>query len=104
MGERTENVVPGDIGTTLTRLAQTIAQRHEQLPEASYTTALFTKDGDFLHKKVVEEATEVILAAAAHDHDHLRYEAGDLLYHLLVLLEREGVSLAELAGELDARM
>ena len=37
-------------------------------------------------------------------HDHIRYEAGDLLYHLMVTLERYGVGLDELAGELKARM
>ena len=37
------------------------------------------------------------------DHDHIRYEMGDLLYHLLVTAERYGVTLPELAGELDAR-
>ena len=38
------------------------------------------------------------------DHDHIRYEAADLVYHLLVVLERYGVTVEELAGELDARM
>ncbi len=36
--------------------------------------------------------------------DHLRYEAADVVYHLLVLLEREGITLDELAAELNARM
>ena len=103
MGERTENVHPGDIGNSLERLAKTIDQRYEQLPPASYTTVLLTDEHDLLLKKIVEEATEVILAACQHDHDHTRYEAADLLYHLMVLLRREGITLAELAGELDAR-
>jgi phosphoribosyl-ATP pyrophosphohydrolase len=45
----------------------------------------------------------VALAVKDDDHDHARYEAADLLYHLLVLLQRVGISLEELAGELDAR-
>ena len=44
------------------------------------------------------------MAAKDCDHDHIRYEAGDLVYHLLVALERYGVTVEELAGELDARM
>lgn len=36
--------------------------------------------------------------------DHLRYEAADVVYHLLVLLERFGVSLDEFAAELNTRM
>jgi phosphoribosyl-ATP pyrophosphohydrolase len=103
MGERTENIVPADIGDCLEQLAAVIAQRHEQLPMSSYTTALLTDERDLLHKKIIEEAAELVLAASRHDHDHVRYEAGDLLYHTLVLLEREGVGLDELAGELNAR-
>lgn len=36
--------------------------------------------------------------------DHLRYEAGDVVYHLMVLLERCGISLDEFAAELNSRM
>ena len=36
--------------------------------------------------------------------DHLRYEAADVVYHLLVVLERFGVSLDEFAAELNNRM
>ena len=43
------------------------------------------------------------MACKDNDHDHIRYEAGDLVYHLMVTLERYGVTLPELAGELDAR-
>lgn len=36
--------------------------------------------------------------------DHLRYEAADVVYHLLVVLERFGISLDEFAAELNNRM
>ena len=36
--------------------------------------------------------------------DHLRYEAADVVYHLLVVLERYGVPLDEFAAELNMRM
>ncbi|HIW76642.1 MULTISPECIES: phosphoribosyl-ATP pyrophosphatase [Gordonibacter] len=36
--------------------------------------------------------------------DHLRYEAADVVYHLLVVLERYGISLDEFAAELNTRM
>jgi phosphoribosyl-ATP pyrophosphohydrolase len=65
---------------------------------------LLKGDYDYLLKKIGEESTELILAVKEDDHDHIRYEAADLLYHLLVVLERAGISQAELAGELDARM
>jgi phosphoribosyl-ATP pyrophosphohydrolase len=103
MGERTPHVQNADLGEVLAVLQQTIDQRAASLPEGSYTTRLLSETEDFPLKKVMEEAGEVALAAKDHDHDHLRYEAADLLYHLLVLLKRWQVTPAELAGELKAR-
>lgn len=104
MGVRTANVQAGNIGETLESLSATIHGRREASPEESYTARLLTDVEDELLKKIAEEASEVIMAAKDDDHDHLRYEAGDLVYHLLVVLERYGVTLDELAGELNARM
>lgn len=103
MGERTANVAPGDIGVTMKGLAEVIHGRREASPETSYTARLLTGPEDKLLKKVAEEATEVVMACKDEDHDHIRYEAADLVYHLLVTLERYGVTIEELAGELDAR-
>lgn len=103
MGERTENVVDGNLGETLAGLAAVIHGRTGASPETSYTARLLQGPEDSLLKKLTEEATEVALACKDDDHDHIRYEAADLLYHLLVTLERYGVTTAELAGELDAR-
>ena len=103
MGERTANVVPGDIGVTMKGLAEVIHGRREASPATSYTARLLTGPEDKLLKKVAEEATEVVMACKDDDHDHIRYEAADLVYHLLVTLERYGVTIEELAGELDAR-
>ena len=103
MGERTANVQDGRIGETLEGLASVIHGRRDASPEASYTVRLLQGPEDTLLKKVTEEATEVALACKDNDHDHIRYEAADLVYHLLVTLERYGVTIGELAGELDAR-
>ncbi|WP_419549944.1 phosphoribosyl-ATP diphosphatase [Paratractidigestivibacter faecalis] len=103
MGVRTANVQDGNIGETLTGLAEVIHGRREASPEQSYTARLLQGEEDELLKKIAEEASEVIMACKDNDHDHIRYEVGDLLYHLLVTLERYGVTLPELAGELDAR-
>lgn len=104
MGERTANVQDGSIGITLESLATTLHGRWDASPEESYTARLLQGNPDKLLSKVGEEAVEVIMACKDDDHDHIRYEAGDLVYHLLVVLERYGVTLDELAGELDARM
>ena len=103
MGERTENVQPGNIGDTIGGLADVIRSRRGADPEQSYTALLLQSGEDKVLKKVVEEAVEVALACKDHDHDHIRYEAADLIYHLLVALEYHGIGIDELAGELDAR-
>ncbi|MBQ9058676.1 MAG: phosphoribosyl-ATP diphosphatase [Atopobiaceae bacterium] len=104
MGERTEHVADGDIGTTLSSLATTIHNRRDARPEESYTKRLLDGNSDKLLSKLAEETSEIIMACKDNDHDHIRYEMGDLLYHLLVVCERYGIRLDELAGELDARM
>lgn len=55
---------------------------------------------DLLATKLREEADEL---ARAEDRESVRWEAADLLYFTLVAMGRTGVSLAEVAGELDRR-
>ena len=43
------------------------------------------------------------IAAKGGEHDQLVYESADLLYHLMVLWQAQGVSLAEVAEELASR-
>lgn len=104
MGETTAGVRPGDLARTLDVLTHTIHERATADATSSYTARLLQGDVDQLLKKIGEESTELVMAVKDDDHDHIRYEAADLLYHLLVVLERCGVSTEELAGELDARM
>lgn len=104
MGERTANVQPGNLGETIDKLAGIIAGRRASTPEASYTKRLLDGPEDKPLKKLVEEACEVSLACKDADHDHIRYECADVVYHLLVVCERWGITPEELAGELDARM
>lgn len=91
------------LGSILDELAAVIASRRDADPEASYTARLLAGDEDKLLKKIGEEATEVVMAAKDADVGQLSYEAGDLVYHLLVVLERWGVSLDDLADELVRR-
>jgi len=103
MGERTSGVQDGELAATLGRLAEVIQSRRAADAADSYTARLLQGPEDSLLKKLVEEAAELSFAVKDQDHDHIRYEAADLLYHLLVTLEYAGISLPELAGELDAR-
>ncbi|MGB6127864.1 MAG: phosphoribosyl-ATP diphosphatase [Psychrilyobacter sp.] len=59
---------------------------------------------DKILKKVGEECTEVIIATKNPDKLELVYEANDLLYHLLVLLNEQEVSLEEIKNQLIKRI
>lgn len=85
------------------RLEQIVAKRKEEMPENSYTTRLFIKGVKAISKKVGEEATEAIIEAVDGNRSRFIYEAGDLLFHLLVLCRQMGVTLADLESELSLR-
>lgn len=91
------------IGPVIESLFEVIKQRGEDKPEGSYTAKLLTGPHDKLLKKIGEEATEVVMAAKDADADQLRYESADLVYHLLVVLARGGLTPADLAAELAGR-
>lgn len=90
----------------LDRLMTTLQERAKSRPPGSYTTKLMDGGPAKIGAKIREEAEELIEAADEPDESgraHFIYEAGDLLYHTLVLLAWRGVSLDEVAAELARR-
>jgi phosphoribosyl-ATP pyrophosphohydrolase/phosphoribosyl-AMP cyclohydrolase len=87
----------------LGELEELIASREAERPEGSYTTYLFEKGVDKILKKVGEEAAEVIIAAKNRSQEELRYEASDLIFHLLVLLREQKLPLDQVLTELQRR-
>ncbi len=85
------------------RLQAVVRQRHAAMPEGSYTARLFTHGVNKIAQKVGEEAVETVIEAVAGNREAMIYEASDLVYHLLVLLEATGCSIADLERELSAR-
>ncbi|MBP5537772.1 MAG: bifunctional phosphoribosyl-AMP cyclohydrolase/phosphoribosyl-ATP diphosphatase HisIE [Bacteroidales bacterium] len=84
-------------------LARVIQSRHAEMPDGSYTTKLFIKGPKTIAKKFGEESTECIIEAVAGNRDRFLYEACDVMYHYLVLLEQMGVSLSDIESELALR-
>lgn len=80
-----------------------IQQRHRDMPEGSYTTKLFIKGVKKIAQKVGEEAVESVVEAVDGNRDRFIYEASDMVYHLLVLLEQMGCSIEDLERELELR-
>ena len=87
----------------LAELEAIIAERADAHAEESYTARLLAKGTRRVAQKVGEEGVEVALAAAAADREELLNESADLIYHLLVLLRSEGITLAEVISVLEAR-
>lgn len=88
---------------TITSLVNVIKERQQSMPEGAYTTYLFEKGVDKICKKVGEEASEVIIASKNNDAEELKWEAADLIYHLLVLLQNQQVSFYDLLQILQKR-
>ncbi|KAA1261591.1 Phosphoribosyl-ATP pyrophosphatase [Rubripirellula obstinata] len=90
----------------LSRLMQTLRDRAQQMPEGSYTTKLMAGGSAKIGGKIREEAEELIEAAdesGDQGREHFIYEAGDLIYHTMVMLAWRGVDLTEVAAELARR-
>jgi len=77
-------------------------ERKSSGSESSYTCKLF-RNRNLLLKKVAEESSEVIIAAKDGKKNEIIYEAADLVYHLMVLLYDEGITLEEVKSELEGR-
>ncbi|HSQ89511.1 bifunctional phosphoribosyl-AMP cyclohydrolase/phosphoribosyl-ATP diphosphatase HisIE [Romboutsia sp.] len=87
----------------LTDLYELIENRKNTPVEGSYTNYLFEKGLDKILKKVGEETSEVIIGAKNKDKEEMVYEISDLVYHLLVLMVNEGVSVNDIKEELKNR-
>jgi phosphoribosyl-ATP pyrophosphohydrolase len=88
---------------TIHDLEQRVHERAQASPDVSYTRKLLDRGVAQCAKKFGEEAIETALAAVGEDRERLIAEASDLIYHLLVLLEARGITLAEVEATLAAR-
>lgn len=88
---------------TLDALMELIRGRKTNPQEGSYTTYLFQKGLDKILKKIGEESTEVIIAAKDNDPKETIYEISDLVYHVMVMMIEQGISLEDIRRELASR-
>jgi phosphoribosyl-ATP pyrophosphohydrolase len=95
---------PGHKLEVLAALADRVKARRTASPEQSYTARLLHQGVEKCAKKLGEEAIEAALAAVTSDKEHMRAEAADVFYHLVVLLEASGVELSLVMDELARRM
>jgi len=93
---------PLPVDDIVSKLWRVFEDRKAGQSESSYTVKLM-KSRNLLLKKLAEESSEVIIAAKDKDRKQIIYETGDLLYHLMVLLYDEGISMDEIYRELEGR-
>ena len=88
---------------TVNGLYKLLEGRKNDMPEGSYTTKLFIKGVKKIAQKVGEEAVESVVEAVDGNRDRFIYEASDMIYHLLVLMEQMGCSIEDIERELALR-
>ena len=87
----------------LNQLEAIIKDRKDNPSDSSYTSKLIEGGLDRILKKIGEEAGEVIIAAKNNDNNELTNESADLLFHLLIVLQQQGLSLSDVAAQLESR-
>ncbi len=88
---------------TLEELIKIIKKQKKNNSKVSYTASLFKKGKNFCIKKFMEEARELAASSKYSNKKNIVYEASDLLYHFLVLLEFKKISITSIMKELKRR-
>lgn len=87
----------------LHQLHTVLEDRKNAAADSSYVASLYHKGLESILKKVGEEATEVVIAAAQGDKEQIIYETADLWFHTLVLLAQQGLAPDDVLQELARR-
>lgn len=88
---------------TFQTLYNVILERKNSPQEGSYTCYLFERGLDKILKKVGEESAETIIAAKNGVEGETVGEISDLIYHLLVMMADQNISLSAVEDELARR-
>lgn len=86
--------------TSFNQLYEILLSRVAERPEASRTVELLELGTHEIGKKIVEEASEVWMAAEHEGRERTVEEISQLLYHIQVLMIDRGISLEELEAKL----
>ncbi len=97
--------MPGTDLSIFNELYQIINDRKQKPVENSYVCSLLDhrKGIDKILEKVGEESTETILAVKNGNKEEMIYESSDLLFHLMVMFVAKGITLEDIATELQKR-
>ncbi len=85
------------------KLENIITDRYENPVEGSYINRMRAKGLNKIAQKVGEEGVETVIAALAETEEEFVGEASDLLFHLMFLLKEKGLSIQDIAKNLEKR-
>lgn len=85
------------------QLQQIIQNKIQTAEQGSYTHTLVNSGINKVAQKVGEEAVELVIEAMRNDKEAFTNEAADLLYHYLVLLAANGMSIVDIEKKLLSR-
>jgi len=89
---------------TLNSLIAIIKQRKEDYNPDSYTSNLLKEGMPKIAQKIVEEAGELSIASLTDKNSSkIIHEFSDLIYHMLVMLEKADINIEEIWDELELR-
>jgi phosphoribosyl-ATP pyrophosphohydrolase len=88
---------------TLSSLESIILERAKASPEDSWTAKLLAGGTSKIAKKFGEEAIEAVIAAVENNKPELIKESADVIFHLLVLLKDQNISVLDVMSELERR-
>jgi phosphoribosyl-ATP pyrophosphohydrolase len=94
-----ESCFDGETPFTWATLAERLRRRAVEGDASSYTRQLFSDDS-LLAAKLTEEAAEL---AETKSRSEVIWECADLLYFMTVKMQRTGIGIAEVMGELERR-
>ncbi len=100
-GKEIDDVLPFE---ALQRLEEIIKSRMEKMPENSYTSKLLREGKDRILQKFGEEAIESLIALKNGDRESIREEVADMMYHLILSLAINGMSITDIMEELSDRI
>jgi len=89
---------------TLQRLEEIIRKRIEEKKEDSYTYKLFLQGKDRILQKFGEEAVESLIALKNGDKNSIKEEVADMIYHLILAIVVNDLSITDIMEELSDRI
>lgn len=87
----------------LQRLSETLLARRNADPSTSYSAKLMANGPDAILKKIGEECAELIMAAKDGKKLNIVWESTDVIYHVMVLLAFNGLSIEDVYQEMRRR-